>query len=304
MPANAEPRFGLEQAAKDVFEFHTKGCRFPQARSGAEWWIQIRALGAAAPTGPTRREDVGTAREGPSIGFHWDMDLGVMRDHGLGLHPHLSTVTYLSDVGGPTAVAAQRRPDEEAGVRLRPRALLLSFPRVGKHFAFDGRFVHGAPAAPPPAVSASGGCEGVRITFLVNIWLGYTPAGVRRFESAPGVAAPVWSAPSTAANSAAATKLGEGRGPAPSSSMVSSLVSPLPTEQGTKGLLAGGPRRRYPLMFIGDEVDVELSLPALPAALNEHTTHRGRTLAFAASPDGGLPVRFEEDLCAGRSCTS
>ena len=43
-----------------------------------------------------------------------------------------------------------------------------------------------------------------------------------------------------------------------------------------------------------------LSLPALPASLNERATHQGRTLTIAASFDGGLPVRFEEDLCAGR----
>ena len=275
MPAGAEPRFGLERAAMETFEFHTRGCQFPLARSGAEWWVQIRRLAAPAPAGPTRREDVGTPREGPSIGFHWDMDLEVMRDHGLGLHPHLSTVTYLSDVGGPTAVAAQRRPDEEAGVRLKPRALLLSYPCVGKHLAFDGRFVHGAPATPTPAAPGSG--EPIRVTFLVNIWLGYTPAGVRRFDASLADAA--WPAPSTTA------------------AMISPTLSPLPTETGREGLLANAPRRHYPLMFIGDDVDVELSLPALAAHLDDNASHRGRTITIAASLDGGLPVRFEEDLC-------
>jgi hypothetical protein len=295
MPADATPRCGFERAAKEILDYHTRGCRFPLERSGAEWWTQIRKVGAAAPEGPTRREDVGTQREGPSIGFHWDMDLEVMRDHGLGLHPHLSTVTYLSDVGGPTAVASQRRPDEEAGVRLKPRALLLSFPSVGKHFAFDGRFVHGAPSAPPSAPAAPGsvGGEQLRVTFLVNIWLGYTPAGVRRFEASP---AGGWSAPGSAK---AAAERRKGKAPVgASSAVISPSLSLLPTETGAEGLLASSAtRRRYPLLFIGDDVDVELSLPALPAALNEHAVHRGRTIAIAASRDGQLPVHFEEDLC-------
>jgi hypothetical protein len=290
MPADAKPRFGLERAAKEIFDFHTRSCQFPLARSGAEWWVQIRKLGATAPAGPTRREDVGTQREGPSIGFHWDMDLEVMRDHGLGLHPHLSTVTYLSDIGGPTAVAAQRRPDEEAGVRLKPRALLLSYPSVGKHFGFDGRFVHGAPAAPPPAASSCAGGEQIRVTFLVNIWLGYTPAGVRRFNAS---LSPTWSAPSTAA----AEEPSKGKGSIHSSAMISPNLSPIPIETDTDLVFADAPRRHYPLMFIGDDVDVELSLPALPATLDEHALHRGRTIAITRSFDGGQPVRFEEDLC-------
>ena len=299
MPADATPRFALERAAKEIFDFHTKGCHFPLARSGAEWWMQIRTLGGA--TVSTRREDIGTQKEGASIGFHWDMDLEVMREHGLGLHPHLSTVTYLSDEGGPTAVAPQRRPDEEAGVRFRPRALLLSYPAVGKHFAFDGRFLHGAPAPPPAAkagavkggaaaaASSAGDGRQIRVTFLVNIWLGYTPAGVRRFEASQ---ADAWSSVSTTAAAAG--------GELPIPSMLSPVMSQLPTETEAEGLLVDAPRRCYPLLFIGDDVDVELSLPALPASLNERATHQGRTLTIAASFDGGLPVRFEEDLCAGR----
>ena len=65
-----------------------------------------------------------------------------MRTHGVGLHPHLSTVTYLTDAGGPTAVIEQRRPDEEADghpVRFKNLAqMLLSYPQAGKHFCFDG----------------------------------------------------------------------------------------------------------------------------------------------------------------------
>ena len=205
-----------------------------------------------------------------------------MREHGLGLHPHLSTVTYLTDAGGPTAVAAQRRPDEEAGVSLKPRALLLSYPSAGKHFAFDGRFLHGAPA------SSGGGGKDIRVTFLVNIWLGYTPAGVRRFEASPTDA---WSSTSTAAAAARKPRV---------EPIISPVTSPFPAEMDTEGLLVDAPRRCYPLLFIGDDVDVELSLPALSTNLSEHSNHLGKTFALGSSLDGDLPVRFEENLCANR----
>ena len=57
MPADATPRFALERAAKEIFDFHTKGCHFPLARSGAEWWMQIRTLGGELIT---RRVAAGT----------------------------------------------------------------------------------------------------------------------------------------------------------------------------------------------------------------------------------------------------
>ena len=165
--------------AKAVFDHHTAGCSYPAGKSGAEWWVQVRSLD----------EGKGEAQRG--ISFHWDMDLEVWRSHGAGLHPHLSTVTNLTDRGGPTMVVEQRRPDEEAGVRLRPREdLLLSFPATGKHLAFDGRFLHGVPcpspvkSSPSPVKSspssstsaatvaaAAAAPEGLRVTFLVNIWV-------------------------------------------------------------------------------------------------------------------------------------
>lgn len=305
MPADAVPGCGLEHVAKAIFEFHTKGCAYPVARSGAEWWVQVRAIGDAVTEPTVARDDVGTKREGPSIGFHWDMDLEVMRDLGLGIHPHLSTVTYLTATGASTAVASQRRPDAETGVRLRPRRkLCLSFPAVGKHFSFDGRYLHGAPAAvhteqrhvepalpsAPPSVSHS-----LRVTFLVNLWLGYTPAGVRRLD------------PSVLNSSAAAT--------CSSVSMLSAVPSPCcePCASETVRLEAVAvgdvPRRRFPVMWIGDDVDVELSL-AVPAALPKGNVGAGRTLIVSASkpsaPGGSggrvLPVRFEEDLCGLQAC--
>ena len=187
-------------------------------------------------------------------------------------------------------MAAQRRPDEEAGVSLKSRALLLSYPSAGKHFAFDGRFLHGAPASSLRPVAAkpssAGGGKDIRITLLVNIWLGYTPAGVRRFEASPTDA---WSSTSTAAAAARKPRV---------EPIISPVTSPFPAEMDTEGLLVDAPRRCYPLLFIGDDVDVELSLPALSTNLSEHSNHLGKTFALGSSLDGDLPVRFEENLCA------
>ena len=37
-------------------------------------------------------------------GFHWDRDYGLEQAKGLCVYPHLATVTYLGDAGGPTIV--------------------------------------------------------------------------------------------------------------------------------------------------------------------------------------------------------
>jgi hypothetical protein len=48
-----------------------------------------------------------------------------------------------------------------------------SHPRVGKHFSFDGRLLHGA----PPELALGPAEGGVRVTLLVNLWLQACPAG-------------------------------------------------------------------------------------------------------------------------------
>ena len=44
-------------------------------------------------------------------------------------------------------------------------------PVPGRHFVFDGRFLHGARPAPPETKKG-----GKRLTFLANIWVGHKPA--------------------------------------------------------------------------------------------------------------------------------
>ena len=106
-----------------------------------------------------------------------------MDEQGVNVHPHISTVTYLTGAGAPTLVLQQRCPVEYNAV---PEAFgsisegWLSYPAPGKHMSFDGRFLHGAPASLAPATSVS---DELRITFLANIWLNYHPSGLEEFPA-------------------------------------------------------------------------------------------------------------------------
>ena len=169
LAATATPRCSLERLARAVFERHTKDACFDPERSGAEWWAQVRGgLGASA--------------EG--IEFHWDVDehyCDLPGARGLHVHPHLSTVTYLSDVGAPTLVLDVRSPSasvEATTARAHgPVARgALSWPRLAKHVAFDGSLLHGAVPCLGESVPAGRGVR--RVTFLVNVWLNHRPHAV------------------------------------------------------------------------------------------------------------------------------
>lgn len=168
--AASEPLPVLEQLAKYIFDFHTKdrALSFDPARSGAEWWTQC----------------IDASDE---IGLHWDRDYAIEGDCGINVHPHLATVTYLSDVGTPTIVLENAPPLFSAD-ETRPEvvALHVSWPRRGKHIAFDGRWLHGAPDGFPQSRRAPRAGE-KRITFLVNVWLNHRPLAAERAH--PGAAA-------------------------------------------------------------------------------------------------------------------
>jgi hypothetical protein len=128
LPANLQPRCTLEAMAMAIFEEHTQGVgSFDRARSGVEWWAQIRRPG----------------EDSESIGFHWDKDeqLNTAVD-GLFVQPQIACVTYLSDCGAPTCVVpivpqpfvssggtrgGLPSPDE-----VDQGAVHISHPRVGK----------------------------------------------------------------------------------------------------------------------------------------------------------------------------
>jgi hypothetical protein len=137
------------------------------------------------------------------VGMHFDADYGLeAQAPGLLLHPRLATVTYLSDFGAPTVVWDRKSTpphslDELTGPVDRA---WLSHPKIGKHIAFDGRLLHGAPtvffpaaaAAPASAIAVADNLDHERgddssrpakrikqdrrrITLLVNIWLNHCP---------------------------------------------------------------------------------------------------------------------------------
>lgn len=169
--SDVKPRCRLEELALSIFRFHTKNAKFDATTSGAEWWTQV----------VDSQDD---------IGFHWDRDYGHEGSTGENLYPHLATVTYLTNRGGPTLILSKvGLPNSDDCHSGHANEIVVSKPVVGKHIKFDGRLLH---AAPSNLISKalSDGSErpnGVvlrdnqqpeksnRITFLVNIWLNHIP---------------------------------------------------------------------------------------------------------------------------------
>jgi hypothetical protein len=82
-----------------------------------------------------------------SSGFHWDRDYGLEGHSGVNIYPHLATVTYLTDSGGPTIIlnragSLYSDDDHSGGVG----EMIISKPTLGKHVKFDGRLLHAAPS--------------------------------------------------------------------------------------------------------------------------------------------------------------
>lgn len=207
--ANATARCSLEQMAKDVFQHHVSSDNnFDEVSSGAEWWVQIRPspekVGRYAmhDSKDTNEDDDSgeddMAKEG--ISFHWDKDedLRILCGGTTYIHPHLSTVTYLSAIGAPT-LALNLRIHNLTGEWVTPNEDkvqgFLSWPRFAKHLSFDGRYLHAAPSNLMEEGTFAKQIELPedrspdkklkrryrRVTFLVNIWLNYKPFNVNPF---------------------------------------------------------------------------------------------------------------------------
>lgn len=183
--ADAAPRSCLEDLALQIFHFHTKDTQFIPELSGAEFWTQVVDC----------QDD---------IGFHWDRDYGLESDTGVNIYPHLATVLYLTDMGGPTFIVSKvgslYSQDDHSG---EADEIIINKPMVGKHVKFDGRLLHAAPSL--VLVESTNDDKEViptdrdihkigiaeldtqlinkkecddkpkRITFLVNIWLNHVP---------------------------------------------------------------------------------------------------------------------------------
>lgn len=161
----ARPRCALEALAASVFSMaHHQ----PHLSVGAEFWVQVK-IG-----------EPGTER---AIDLHYDKDEEVASRYGMGIFPHVSTVTYLSDGGTQPTIVFENTYGTEVGVPI-PKAY-LTYGRAGKMISFNGSFLHGAPAL-PKCVTKEGSAQPEdapsateappRITFLVNVWRHRRPA--------------------------------------------------------------------------------------------------------------------------------
>ena len=154
------PRCSLEALARSVYDFHSPRCGNAPL-SGAEWWVQVRSSDGGQP----------------SLGLHWDADEEHKNEVGEHLPPWIATVTYIGGRGAPTLILPALA-DADGRVAPVPRVGgYLSWPVPGKHLAFDGRLLHGT-LHELAATSESGGEKPyVRVTILVNLWVGHRPAG-------------------------------------------------------------------------------------------------------------------------------
>ena len=158
---------------------------------GAEWWVQVKVIASAEDkTIPISTNHPSSVE---AIDLHYDKDEEMAALFGIGIFPVLSTVTYLTEIkNAPPTVIFSRRYDE-VDDDIDPVGIddmFVSYPSIGKHVAFDGRLLHGAPSHPllrrplfqtGDAAFQRGDAsneQSIRITFLVNVWVGHKPVGV------------------------------------------------------------------------------------------------------------------------------
>lgn len=208
-PCQMKPRCALEALVLDIFRKHTEALdqtTFIPEQSGAEWWTLVLDEGETDPKANSG-DNEDDEEEGDEVGMHFDADYGLEdQAPNLLLHPRLATVTYLSDCGAPTVVLNRRSPPPNDAEKKSLAGLVdkgwLSHPKVGKHIAFDGRLLHGAPATffpgrslwgqsvdggnvnPPPnkKLKTEHHKTGKRYTLLVNLWLNHCPLDAEPLE--------------------------------------------------------------------------------------------------------------------------
>lgn len=185
LSANDNPRCTLEQLAHDIFAHHTASLSFDPKTSGAEWWVQIRP--SPEKTGRyAMHGDPEDANEKQGVCFHWDKDeeLRMICGGSTYVHPHWSTITYLTDIGAPTLIlegcrignlTGEWKDDDEV-----EKHVVVSWPEQWKHLSFDGRWLHAVPGDLGIRPASS---EHRRFTFLVNIWLNHVPYDIKPFPS-------------------------------------------------------------------------------------------------------------------------
>ena len=136
MEKDHKPKTFIEHIVKEIAKKdHPDG--FPKELSGFEWWVQIK-------------------KNKEEIIFHYDKDEGLCTRLKKYNFPNKSTVTYLTDVGGPTLIFKDNYYNKG----------YLSFPKKNKHIVFQGDNLHGV-------LNYLGDIpteDNERITLLINYW--------------------------------------------------------------------------------------------------------------------------------------
>jgi hypothetical protein len=190
----APPRHALEAAALEVAKVAL--CSdIPALREytvrGLEWWLQeqwpddepkeIHTDKALKLVGVEEEEDFGRCHGDSVCGAHTRHDNGAVRS--TTCHPLVSSVLYLSDSGGPTAIFNQRivpTSSEEARPQpALPSRISLGFPRQGSLLLFEGDLLHCVLHAPSAGALGLPPTEAQpRRTLLVNFWAEQPPGAV------------------------------------------------------------------------------------------------------------------------------
>ena len=197
-PASAgAPRNALEAAVLAVATAAARVDAAPVrgiAIAGCEWWLQEQWPDDLPKEMHTDKAVALGDGETPSVAQH----------------PLLSSVFYLSDSGGPTAVfdqgehaAADRADgrhgeDEEADDELRPPRVALGFPNAGTLLFFSGDRLHCVLHTPPLPLGQLPTDDAPRRTLLVNFWPTQPPGAVE----VPLPELPEWHAGKTTAEEA------------------------------------------------------------------------------------------------------
>lgn len=215
LPCLMKPRCALEALAQRIFRAHVDTLReliydegekellYDPERSGAEWWTLVLDTPSTtdAPdddekAGENNDDDDDDDEGDDEVGFHFDADYGLEEQlPNYMLHPRVATITYLCDIGVPTLILDKRSPPpmdiEKKSLNGNIRKSWLSHPVFGKHVAFDGRLLHGAPGEYFPSImnkssnvaepkakrlkvegnacTSTSKLSGKRITFMVNV---------------------------------------------------------------------------------------------------------------------------------------
>ena len=133
---DAEPDTLIEYIVKKISYLDFPN-GFPDNYAGMEWWSQVRETNE-------------------NITFHYDKDEAKCTEKKIYNFPLKSTITYLTNIGGPTTIFK----DEEYNKGY------LSFPKVNKHVKFDGHLFHGVIGP----LGDKSNHKDKRITLLINYW--------------------------------------------------------------------------------------------------------------------------------------